>query len=63
MLVGAVSLQEISSAIPTAGRTLRRVINPTLYVPGEYAAELRTDDSFVNRVHDGLRVDVIGGSA
>ncbi|MBU0595669.1 nucleotidyltransferase domain-containing protein [Candidatus Bipolaricaulota bacterium] len=63
MVVGDVSLREISPAIRTAGRMLRRVVNPTLYVPDEYAAELRVEDSFVSRVHNGLRVDVIGGSA
>lgn len=63
MVVGDVSLREISPAIRAAGRALRRVVNPTLYVPDEYAAELRTEDSFLNRVHNGLRVDVIGGSA
>ena len=63
MIVGAVSLREVGSAIRTAGRTLRRVINPTSYAPDEYAAELRTGDSFVDRVHNAPRIDVIGGNA
>jgi len=63
MIVGAVSLREVSSAIRAAGRTLRRVINPTLYTPDEYATELRTDDSFVDRVHNAPRIDLIGGNA
>jgi len=63
MIVGAVSLREISSPIRSAGRTLRRVINPTSYAPDEYAVELRTEDSFVDRVHNGPRIDVIGGKA
>jgi DNA-binding transcriptional ArsR family regulator len=63
MVVGDVSLQEISSPIRTAGRTLRRAINPTLYVSDEYATELRKGDSFVDRVHSGPRIDLIGGSA
>jgi len=63
MIVGAVSLREISSAIRMAGRTLRRVVNPTSYAPDEYAVELHTEDSFVNRVHNGPRIDVIGGNA
>ena len=62
MIVGDVSLREVSSAIRAAGQTLRRVINPTLYAPDEYATELRTGDSFVDRVHNGPRVDVIGGN-
>ncbi len=61
MIVGSVQLREVSSAIRTAGRALRRVINPTSYVSDEYAAELRTEDSFVDRVHNGPRIDVIGG--
>jgi len=61
MLVGAVSLREVSSAIRMAGRTLRRVINPTSYTADEYAAELRVNDSFIDRVHNGPRIDVIGG--
>jgi len=63
MIVGAVSLREVSSVIRTAGRALRRVVNPTSYAPDEYAVELHTEDSFVNRVHKGPRIDVIGGNA
>ena len=61
MIVGTVSLREISSAIRSAGRTLRRVVNPTSYTAEEYAAELRKEDSFVARVHNGPRIDVIEG--
>ncbi len=63
MIVGAVSLREVSSAIRAAGRTLRRVVNPTSYASDEYAAALRTEDSFVSRVHNGPRIGVIGGNA
>ena len=63
MIVGAVSLREVSSAIRSAGQELRRVINPTYYTPDEYALELRAEDSFINRVHNGPRIDVIGGNA
>jgi uncharacterized protein len=63
MIVGAVSLREVSSAIREAGRTLRRVINPTSYTSEDYKAELRTRDSFVDRVHNGPRIDVIGENA
>jgi predicted nucleotidyltransferase len=63
MIVGAVSLREVSSAIRAAGQTLRRVINPTSYTPEEYADELHKEDSFVHRVHNGARIDVIGESA
>jgi uncharacterized protein len=63
MIVGAVSLREVSSAIRAAGRTLQRVVNPTSYASDEYAAELRKENSFVYRVHNGPRIDVIGGKA
>jgi len=62
MIVGAVSLQDVSSAIRDAGQRLRRIINPTLYAPDEYATELATEDSFVNRVHNGPRIHLIGGN-
>jgi len=63
MIVGAVSLRQVSSAIRMAGRTLGRVVNPTSYVPDEYAAELRKEDSLVARVHNASRIDVVGGNA
>lgn len=59
MIVGDVSLREVSPAIRSAGRTIKRIINPTLYTPEEYAAELSSDDSFVHRVHHGPRIDLI----
>jgi len=62
MIVGDVSLREISSAIRAAGRTLHRIVNPVLYTSDEYASELRADDSFVYRVHDGPRIGLIGGA-
>jgi len=58
-----VSLRDVSSAIRGAGQALRRIINPTSYAPDEYATELGTEDSFVNRVHNGPRIDLIGGNA
>ena len=63
MIVGAVSLRDIGSAIRATGRTLQRVVNPTSYASDEYAAELSTENSFVYRVHNGPRIDVIGGNA
>jgi len=63
MIVGTVSLRDVASAIRTAGRTLQRTINPTSYAPDEYAVELRTEDSFVDRVHNGPRIAVIGGNS
>jgi predicted nucleotidyltransferase len=63
MIVGAVSLRDVSSAIRTAGQTLGRVINPTSYTSDEYVAELREEGSFADRVHNGPRIDLVGGTA
>lgn len=60
MLVGTVTLRQVSSALREAGRALGRVVNPTLYSPAEYEKELATTDSFVERVHNGPRIEVIG---
>jgi len=63
MVVGSVSLLELSSALRDAGRTLRRTINPTLYTSGEYSAARAVTDSFVDRVARGPRLNVAGGGA
>lgn len=60
MIVGDVSLREISSAIRSAGKTLGRVVNPTVYTQDDYHEELQTHESFVHRVHNGLRIDLLG---
>lgn len=62
MLVGTMSLRQVSSALREAGRALGRVINPTLYSPREYEEELATADSFAARVHTGPRINLIGGN-
>jgi predicted nucleotidyltransferase len=61
MVVGDVSLREISGPAREAGRALHRIVNTTLYSPEEYRAELRTKDSFIEHVHGGVRIDLIGG--
>lgn len=63
MIVGSVSLRELSSALREAGRSLRRTISPTLYTARAYRRELKTSDSFVSRVDGGPRLDLFGGSA
>lgn len=61
LVVGDVSLKELSSPLVKAGETLRRVVNPTVYRPEEYRKALSERDSFVARVHGGARLDLIGG--
>jgi predicted nucleotidyltransferase len=63
MIVGSVSLRELSSALREAGRSLRRTISPTLYTATAYRKELKARDSFVSRVHHGPRLDLVGGTA
>lgn len=61
MVVGEVTLRELSSPLREAGRALHRTVSPTLYTPEAYARELEAADSFVARVHGGRRLDLIGG--
>lgn len=63
MVVGELTLRELSSPIREAGHAIRRTINPTLYSPPEYAEELKDDNSFISRVHHGARIDLIGGKS
>jgi len=63
MIVGAVTLRELSTPLREAGALLRREINPTLYQPKEYQEALNTENTFVSRVHQGSRIDLIGGTA
>jgi len=62
MIIGNVTLRELSTPLREAGRNLRRVINPTLYTPEEYEQELKAGDSFISRVHNSKRLDLIGGT-
>ncbi len=59
MIVGEVDLAGISTALRKAARTLGREVNPTLYRPEEYEAQLKDPHSFVSQVHRGPRVDVL----
>jgi len=63
MIVGAVTLRELSGSLREAGSLLRREINPTLYQPEEYQEALNTQNSFVCRVHQGPRIGLIAGTA
>ncbi|MCK4571094.1 nucleotidyltransferase domain-containing protein [Candidatus Bipolaricaulota bacterium] len=63
MVVGGLTLRELSSPIREAGRMIQRTVNPTLYSPREYAEELNDDNSFVSRVHHGVRINLIRGKS
>jgi len=63
MIVGDITLREISPLLGDAHRAIRREISPTLYRSREYADALEDGDSFVRRIHDGPRIDLMGGYA
>lgn len=60
MVVGEVSLREVSSALMEAGRKLGRELNPTVFPEGEYAEALAEGEGFVHDVHFGPRVMLLG---
>ncbi|MCK4599688.1 nucleotidyltransferase domain-containing protein [Candidatus Bipolaricaulota bacterium] len=62
MVVGTVTLRELSASLRKAGSLLRREINPTLYQSDEYQEALNTQNSFISRVHQGPRIDLIGAA-
>jgi predicted nucleotidyltransferase len=59
MIVGRVSLREVAKALSDAGRTLSRVINPTVLRPEEYEKRLGESNSFVQLVASGDRIMLI----
>lgn len=59
MIVGDVSLRELAGPLRRAAEELSREINPTVYQPEEYHSRLRQEDSFVFRVHNGPRIDLL----
>ena len=62
MIVGDVSLREIGPAVRSAGRVLGCVVSPTLFTEDEYREQLQADDSFIHRVHNGPRIDLLGAT-
>jgi predicted nucleotidyltransferase len=59
MVVGHVTRRQLSSAIRRAEETLRRQINIVLYTPDEYGSALEDESSFVSRVHNGSRIELV----
>ena len=60
MIVGEVSLRDISTPLRGAREILRRQINPTLYRAEEYRLASAEENSFVQQVNEGPRIDIIG---
>lgn len=63
MVVGELSLRELSSPVRQASRELQRDVNPTLYKIDEYNQALEDDNSFISRVHAGAQISLIEGSS
>lgn len=61
MIVGNVTLREIVGAVSGTGRKLARMINPTVLRPMEYEKGLTEPDGFVQQVHSGPKIVLIGG--
>ncbi len=61
MIVGDISLKDVSQALRKAAHILGREINPTLYRPREYLSHLEDPESFVSQVHRGPRIDILQG--
>jgi len=62
MIVGEVSLRDVSGPLRRAREILKSQINPTLYLAEEYKAALAEENSFVQRVHAGSRIEIIGSN-
>jgi predicted nucleotidyltransferase len=60
MLVGTAKFSDAVGVLGPAQETLRRVINPNLYPPKEFAAKLRGEDPFLTRVLADKKIFLIG---
>ncbi|MCC5865692.1 MAG: nucleotidyltransferase domain-containing protein [Wenzhouxiangella sp.] len=62
MVVGDVTLDELSVALYPAQETISREINPKLYRPAEWLQLVASDDAFARNVLDNPRIDLIGAA-
>jgi predicted nucleotidyltransferase len=61
MLIGeGVSYSEVMERMIPLEEMLGRPINPTLYTPSDWKAKLATGNSFVTRVAEQEKIDIIG---
>ena len=61
MVIGDVSFVDVITAISTLQESLGREINPTVFMPAEFAKRIEQGDHFMTRVMREKRVDLIGG--
>lgn len=62
MVVGDVTLDELSLALYPAQEAISREINPKLYRPAEWLELVASDDAFARNVLGKPRIDLIGKS-
>ena len=60
MIVGDVSLREVSKLLSGVGSTIGRDINPHVYSPQEFARRKMGRDHFLTSVLEGPKLFVIG---
>jgi len=59
LVVGSATRRQLSSAIRQTETILRRAINTVFYTLDEYQTQLTDSDSFVAKVHNGSRMNLI----
>jgi predicted nucleotidyltransferase len=60
LLVGNLSLREVSAILGPVGRELGREFNPTVYTPGEFRAKAREGHHFVAELLKSEKIYLIG---
>ena len=60
MIVGSVSLADVSAALRKVERKIGRAVNPTLYTPQEWASKVKSRQHFVGTVLGSKKIFVLG---
>jgi len=60
MIIGGVSLADVSSPLRKAERRLNRAVNPTTYTADELAAKVRSNHHFVTTVMRSKKLFILG---
>ncbi len=60
MVIGDISLVDLVEPLSNVTEEIGREINATTYKLPEYRSELDTEGSFINRVHSGQKIMLIG---
>lgn len=61
MIIGDVSLKDITSKLSRVSESIGREINPYVVGPSEYTKRLRSKDHFLTTVSKGPKLHIIGG--